>query len=81
MVDNKWPPNLHVDIIAMCVITESRRETSFIEAAYLIFFFFSWSCGTRMDTTYLSNLKNKQTNLKPQMVNGKVPHATLEGLS
>lgn len=40
MVDNKWPPNLHVDSIATCVIMESRRETSFIKAAYLIFFFF-----------------------------------------
>ena len=47
----------------------------------MIFFFFFWSPGTRMDTTYLSNLKNKQTNLKPQMVLGKVPPATLEGLS
>lgn len=68
MVDNKWPPNLHVDSIAMCVITESRRETSFIEAAYLIFFFFFLILWDQDGYHIFIKFEN-QTN-KPQATDG-----------
>lgn len=75
----QWPPNLHADSIAMCVIRESRR--TFLHRSYIFnIYIFFWSCGTRMDATYLSNWKSKQTNPEPHMVNGKVPHATIERL-
>ena len=39
-VDDKWPPNSYVESITIYVIMENQRESSFIEAAYWIFFFF-----------------------------------------